>query len=246
MKKSVLAYLVFKNIVHLLLCIAGGVLTGFILVKIFDNSLLMIEGFLLTFCLPATGLQRSVIGYEGLEQFQTFQFCRKQHYQYEVIICIVGATVLALARAIYQSICYKEIVRYITEDTVITEYHQVPFFELFISSACIFMAMNLTKLILDTMSIHFFPYYAKGESLQLKQRVQERKEQSSLKWKIITPISIVAVWIAWFVVLFGMLAYYELQIQVDLPIRIGVIMVLLVVCVILYLIGKKRYRPEYI
>lgn len=245
MRKSLLSYLVFRNIVRLLLCIAGSILTGLILIKLINLPFPIIEIFVLAGCTPATSFQ-SAIGYEGMEQFQSFQFCRKRIYQYEVIISIISAVVLAFVRAMYQTICYKEIVRYFAEDTVVTEYHRVPFLELFITSVCIFIVMNLTNLILHTMTIHFLPYYAKGESLQLKQRVRERKEQSSIKGGIFTPISIVAAWIVWSLALLGTILYYELEMRVDLPIRIGVIMALVVVCVILYMVGKKRFKPEYI
>lgn len=245
MRKSLLSYLVFRNIVRLLICIAGSILTGLVLIKIINLPFQMIEIFVLAGCTPATCFM-STIGYEGIEQFQTFQFCRKKCYQYEVTISIVSAAVLAFIRAMYQSIFYKEIVRYFAEDTAVNEYHQVPFLELFITSVCIFIVLNLTNLVLHTMTIPFLPYYEKGNTLQLKQRVRERKEQSSIKWKIFTPISIVAAWIVWALALLGTVLYYDLEMRSALPLRILVIVALAVVCVILYMVGKKRFRPEYI
>lgn len=250
MRKNIFRYLVLHEIAWLLVYIFCGISTGVffaLLVTKFDdgigiNPFFLIETCVLGACIGNMRVQ-DLIEYK---QFQTFLFCRKRFFQYQTGLCVLKSVILAFVRALYQTIIYQGNTGSLMEDIEDVAYYHVSFLELFITSICFFVLLNFVDLVLHTVPISFLPLQEKVISLQLKQRIQARKEQSSKEKKVFTAIFVMVGWIIWAATFVGIAMYYDAEIRLDMPVRIGVIVVSFVVCVILYMIGKKRYCPEYV
>lgn len=211
------------------------------LVTIMDVLFVMLPGFILG---PA------FLSYMEQDSFYTFCFSRKRFYRYQVFLSVIRAAELAVIRAGYQYAMQREFIYSFLEDTedTISMYHAVSFIELFVTNICMFTLLNLWYLILSTVTVNF--YFIKGikggNSPQLRLRIECQKEKHPKGY----PILAVVLKLVSFALMMGacllIIHYYQIEMQTTLFVRMLVLAGLVVACGILYLIGKKRYCPEYI
>ena len=184
------------------------------------------------------------------EEFQMFHFTRKRFYRYQVLLCILRAAEVALVRTGYQLMLREKFIEYYMEerDTTIAMYRRVPFWELFVSSLCIVFIFNMIYLIGNTWTFNFYSVTGvdKGVSPQNRWRIAQQREKhpkrqkgASLAIKVVNFVGVVTVCVL-------MIDYYAEQMLRPRSFRLGILAGLIAVCIGLYFVGKKRYKPEYI
>ena len=190
------------------------------------------------------------LSYMKQSSFLTFHFNRKRFYRYQALLSVIRAVELAVIRAGYQYGMQREFMYAFLEDTedTIFMYHSVSFIELFVTNICIFTLINLWYLILNTLTVNF--YLIKGGngeiSPQLRLRINCQKEKHLTRYCILTVVSKIVSFIVMVAVCLLIIYYYQVEMQTTPAVRLLVLAGLVVICGILYLIGKKRYCPEYI
>ena len=218
-KRSTFIYLLLHDLMFqtLLLLLMGGMFG--ILYRCTDSSESVIfVDVLLVMVLMSMTSPFLQIGFR-YEEFQMFHFTRKRFYRYQVLLCILRAAEVALVRTGYQLMLREKFIEYYMEerDTTIAMYHRVPFWELFVSSLCIVFIFNMIYLIGNTWNFNRY----------------------SLAIKVVKFVCVVTACVL-------MIDYYAEQMLRPRTFRLGIFAGLLAVCIGLYFVGKKRYKPEYI
>ena len=156
--------------------------------------------------------------------------------------------VLAFVRAIYQYGMQDEFIKYIFEDAEEGITYSVPFIELLLTNICIFTLVNICYLILNTFTINSSLLKVDNEELspQLKLRMECRKEKHPKVYTIKVIVTKIVLYVLMFMFSLLTITHYEIQLQSPLRFRMGILAGIIVACVVMYFIGKKRYCPKYI
>lgn len=241
-KKQMFLFLIWHDLLEQLGKIA--VCMGFILSFGVATDVVSLTDNLFVIVMTVIGL-----GYFEFDAFLTLRFCRKRFYQYQVMLSAMRALELACVRSVYQVVWQSDFVHYFIEDTgeTLAMYHSVSFLELFITNTCIFVLVGLVHLITKTWMVN--PIMAIGidaVSPQKKLRIQQQKERNPVKWRVLVVVSKMIGLVVVVAADLSIIYYYKIEMQADLAIRLMVLAGLIIICGILYLIGRKRYRPEYV
>lgn len=181
------------------------------------------------------------------EQYITFRFCRKKFYHEQVILCIIRAAFISLLRTLLQFINYNEYVQAFIEDTTNTPdlYHPVSFPELFFTNLCAFLLVYLIFLVNSSHTITIaLNKIAKSPQLQL--RIQLKKEQHKTLHTCLTIVIKTVSFILLIAWILGLLIYHQMQLQNSLSERMTALGVVIVLCGIVYLHGRRRFCPKYV
>ena len=187
------------------------------------------------------------LSYNRYNQYITFGFSRRKFYREQIVNCIIRAVVLGVFRATIQWIYVLDYVKQYYWEGDGFMYQKVPYMELFLTNFCGFIIIQMILLISSTARIDFsIGNLVKGQSPQLKQRIcQQKKKLGFFRGILVVFIKSIGFLMMILCVVF-VFGYYQLQMTKPLLYRIEAIGIMGVVSVILYLIGKKRFRPEYI
>ncbi|MBR1866864.1 MAG: hypothetical protein IJ801_10235 [Lachnospiraceae bacterium] len=181
-------------------------------------------------------------------QYITFGFCRKRFYREQVAICGVRAAILSLVCSAVQYLCHDSYVLYFMEDTedVPALYHRVFPGEIFLTDMLFFFLLCLILLLASTQVVQFAWFASAYRSPQLKYRIQMAMEQTKWirnGWSVFVKLGI---WIVVVAVEMGFVYYHYVQMTMGFPVRLGCMAGMAAVSICLYLVGKKRFVPEYI
>lgn len=186
------------------------------------------------------------LSYNRYNQYIVFGFSRRKFYKEQVINAMIRSGLLSAFRSGIQWIYVEEYKkRFFFEESTLL-YEKVPFVELFITNLCAFLLIHLFLLITSTAKIDFTFNVTKGYSLQLKQRMKEQKKKLGVFCNIIVILNKVISFIMTMICGVFAIGYYEIQMTNPLSYRIVPLIIMAVASTILYFIGRKRFKPEYI
>lgn len=185
-----------------------------------------------------------VLSFTKYPNYLTFCFTRTKFYQEQIMIGLVRSTLLGILYSLWQIYFYTDYVKSFAEDSTAV-FHHVPFVQLFFTNTGMFAFMYLLLFInsMNTISFSFFHY---KKSPQLECRIQTQKETHPIRHRlsqiVIKILSILGIIIL--SILFPF--YYELQMQASQVEGIVLTIIPIGICIGLYFIGKRRFRPEYV
>lgn len=187
------------------------------------------------------------LSYSRYHQYITFGFSRRKFYKEQIINGIIRGTILSIYRSAIQWIYAETYIQaFFFQEEELT-YAKVPFIELFITNLCFFILIQLVLLLTSTAKIDLaIGNINKGYSPQLKQRIQEQKNRLGGFRNVLTIFIKMTSFIMMMFCSIFMFGYYEIQLTNPLSHRIIPIIIMLFTSLILYLLGKNRFRPEYI
>ena len=189
----------------------------------------------------------TLLSYQKYEQYITFGFCRRKFYHEQVILCGIRAALLSLFRSIGQFIHYNEYVQTLIKDTTETAdmYHPIAFSELFFTNLCLFFLIGLIFL---ANSSHTITIAANKitKSPQLQLRIQLKKEKNKFFFTCLTVIVKTISFILIIAGLIGLIFYHQMQLQNSLSTRMTALFIVIVLCIVIYLDGRWRFRPKYV
>lgn len=182
-------------------------------------------------------------------EYITFGFSRKRFYKEQVLICLLREALVSIFIVVMHGICYVDLIKLYSEGVQekMEMYHRIPVVEDFLLSFCMLVAVNLVFLIKTTWIHRSHNKMLKKMSIspRLAYRIQEKKEK-----KIVYRVSDVLYHIGNVIFLFVVLILYilsqEMLFRSTSIYRLGVIAVLIIIGVVLYFIGRARFKPEYI
>lgn len=184
--------------------------------------------------------------YQKYNLYITFGFCRKKFYREQCVLTPIRAAVAAIERTALQVMCYEEYVYEFTDGNVteMIKYHPVSGIELFFSNMIIFSLVNIVLVITSTMYANTLISKEEGKTPRQKLVLEQRKQKGGYRFRNI---------LGWggqyflLVILAVLLpAHYELQITNGGRERMVIVVALLILCVAAFVMGKRRYKPEYI
>lgn len=198
----------------------------------------------------------SVLNYSGSTgysfmhygRYMNFGFCRKRFYREQVLLSVVRGSIYALARTVLQMVYREEYIVSLVRDTPYTAdmYGQIPVVELFVFNLGFFVLLNLILLV--TIPCRLYPFISNGEDTpQIKYRKQLTKSNNPSIWKAGTVIVKICGGIL--IIAFSIIISYPdfvYQIYNKASFRQASVLVMLVLCIICILLGRKKFRPENI
>lgn len=141
--------------------------------------------------------------------------------------------------------------RYFMEDEDIMEqaFYSVSFLELFVTNVGVITAFNLLHVVATTLLVNWTPGAwievqgrESGWSPQSRIRFALRKEKHPVIYTISRPLSVIMMGVV--AMLLNIL--YQEQIIKPFSFRLAMMAGLAVLCIILYFVGERRFRPENI
>ena len=184
-------------------------------------------------------------GYNKYHQYITFGFDRRKFFREQVVSLLIRAGVMSIFRASVQWIYVEQYIQeFFMEESI--RYHKVTFMEMIVTNLCMFILLELFLMVNSTAKIDILIGNFRGQSPRLKERIEEQKRK--LKGlRTVLAIFIKTIGFIMFVVGGTMsYGYYSAQMTKPLLYRVEVIGGMMVLSLILYFIGKKRFSPKYI
>jgi hypothetical protein len=211
------------------------------------GELRVLELDIMVLILPVLMIGPMCLSYGEMEKFFTFHYSRRRFYRYQVWLSILRAAEMGVVWTTYHFVWQKNFIYEFMEDTddTISMYHSVSFWELLLTNFAIFFMINLLQLVLQTLTVNFF-LLGTRETSPLTQRIRQREIEHPMASKALAVLCKIVGYVAVVALSMIILYCYQFELQSGLPARMLVIAGLFVVCGILYLIGKRRYCPEYI
>ena len=241
-KNKILCYQILNDIFYLILTMLFVIfIVGAIFFLKTDTlSIYMIDTFLILFLFNSC----EVLSFVKYSDYLTFCFTRKKFYQEQIILCLVRSALLGVLHSLWQIYFYADYVASFADDST-TLFHQVPFVQLFFTNMGMFAFTYFLLLIncTNTISITFNHY---KKSPQLEARIRTQKEKHPIRRKCCLIVAKVLSFIGICIMSGIFILYYDLQMQASQLEGLLLTIIPIVLCVIMYFIGKRRFRPEYV
>lgn len=244
MKNKMLKFFMVSDIIYQVITISILCLAVLFLLK--GENLYLVDIMFITVLNYSGATGFSFMHYN---RYMNFGFCRKRFYREQVLLSVVRGGIYALVRTALQIMYNEEYISSLTEGTSYTAdmYSRASAAGMFLFNLGLFVLISLMLLVTMPCLIYPFISVAEEESVQIKYRRQLAKSRNPFWWTAGTIIvkSCGGIVIMGLSMLIGYAGIVH-QLYSEGSFRRNATVVMLVLCIICILIGRRKFRPENI